>query len=241
MALPKVEYPLYEIYIKSLDRKVKFRPFLVKEEKILLIAKEAKDPESIKLAISQIIRNCLSEDGVDVEHLPLFDIEMIFLKLRAKSIGESVKLSFNCQNVLEDGSYCNADTDYTLNLENVHYAIPEGHNSKVMLTDKVGVKLKYPTLSTPTTKENVNEFDMMLESLLANIEYTFDAESVYRIEDSTEAELITFIESLTPESLEQIAMFFATTPKVVLEDKVTCKKCGFVHTLHTESLLDFFT
>jgi len=145
--LPKIEYPLYEIYIHSLGRKVKFRPFLVKEEKILLIAKEAKESEAAKLAICQIIQNCAAEP-LDVETLPLFDVEMLFVKLRAKSVGESVKLVFNCKNEIagEDGlitGICNTDTDYTLDLEKVKYEIPEGHDAKIMITDKIGVRLKY--------------------------------------------------------------------------------------------------
>jgi T4 bacteriophage base plate protein len=143
--LPKIEYPIYDFYVKSVDRRVKFRPFLVKEEKILLMAKESKDPEAIRLAIRQIIQNCLV-DNIDVDKLPLFDVEMIFLKLRAKSVGETVKLVFNCKNEV-DGVECNTDTDYTLDLEKVVYEIPEGHDPKIMLTDKLGIKLKYPDLN----------------------------------------------------------------------------------------------
>lgn len=237
--LPKIEYPLYEIYLKSLDRKVKFRPFLVKEEKILLMAKEAKDADSAKLAIMQIIQNCTAET-LDVEKLPLFDIEMIFVKLRAKSVGESVKLVFNCKNEV-DGAVCDEDTDYTLDLEKVKYDIPDGHDAKIMVTDKVGIRLKYPTITTTIdTAADADEFDQLLKILLESIEYIFDAESVTNREDCTDTQLIEFIESLTPEILDKIRNFFATSPKVVLEDRVKCKKCGYEHTLHTENLLDFF-
>jgi hypothetical protein len=240
MALPKVEYPLYEIHIKSLDKKIKFRPFLVKEEKILLIAKEAKDPESVKLAVSQIIQNC-AQEPLDVETLPMFDVEMIFIKLRAKSVGETVRLTFNCQNKLPDETVCNGNTDYTLNLENVRYELPEGHDSKVQLTENVGVKLKYPTLgqSLPVTDED-DEYAALLTVLLTNIEYIYDKESVHKPENATKEDLEEFVESLSVEALDKIQRFFETSPKVVLEDKVTCKKCGFLHTLHTENLLDFF-
>ena len=98
MALPKVEYPISEIYLKSLDRNVKFRPFLVREEKLFLIAKESKSPDDIKNAVLQIINNCCLEDNVDVTKIPVFDIEMAFIKLRAMSIGESVQLEFHCKN-----------------------------------------------------------------------------------------------------------------------------------------------
>jgi predicted Zn-ribbon and HTH transcriptional regulator len=238
MALPKIEYPLYEIYVKSLDRKVKFRPFLVKEEKILLMAKESKDPDTVRLAVKQIIVNCCSET-LDVDTLPLFDIEMIFLKLRAKSVGESVKLVFNCQNEV-DGKVCNANTNYTVDLNKIDYEIPEGHDSTVMITETQGVKLKYPTLATHL-ELGEDLFEDALIALLSNIECVFDSESVYKIEDATEQEQIAFIESLSQESLEKIADFFRSTPKVVLTDVVKCSACGYDHVLHTEGLLSFFT
>lgn len=240
MPLPKIEHPIYPIYLKSLDRKVKFRPFLVKEEKVLLMAKESKDPEEIRLAIRQIINNCALEP-LDVDSLPLFDVEMAFLKLRAKSVGESVKLVFNCQNEVE-GVPCNTDTDYAMNLENVQFEIPEGHDPKVMITDTIGCKLKYPTLSlTMNIEEGEETFVIVLRMVMQNIEYIFDADSVYKPEDTPEAELMEFLENLSPENLTQIQNFFNTSPKVVLKDKVTCKKCGFEHTIHTEDLLGFFT
>lgn len=236
--LPKIEYPIYEFYVKSLDRKVKFRPFLVKEEKILLMAKEAKDPDSIRLAIMQIIQNC-AVDPIDVDKLPMFDVEMIFLKLRAKSVGEAVKLVFNCKNEV-DGKICDTNTDYTLDLEKVKYDIPEGHDPKVMITDTVGMRLKYPTLGTHVDLEG-DEFEMFVATLINNIDYIFDAEAIHKIEDSTKEELTDFLINLKPEHLLRIRGFFDTAPRVVLEDQVTCKKCGFIHTLHAENLLDFFT
>jgi hypothetical protein len=239
--LPKIEYSVYEFYIKSLDRKVKFRPFLVKEEKILLMAKESKDADAIRLAIKQIIQNCAQEE-FDVESLPLFDVEMIFLKLRAKSIGEAVKLVFNCKNEVEEGKPCDTNTDYVLDLEKVKYEIPEGHDPKIMITDTVGIKLKYPTLGTVVNlTEEDNEFTSFVATLLVNIEYIFDENSIYKPEDTTKEEVVEFLTNLKPEHLLRIREFFETAPKVILEDTVTCKKCGFVHTLHAENLLDFFT
>lgn len=238
--LPKIEYPIYEFYVKSLDQNVKFRPFLVKEEKILLMAKESKDADSIRLAIKQIIQNC-AVDPIDVDTLPMFDVEMIFLKLRAKSVGEAVKLVFNCKNEVE-GKVCDTNTDYTLDLEKVKYEIPEGHDPKVMITDAIGIKLKYPTLSTELKLDKkADEFTVFVATLLSNIEYIFDAESIHRPEDSTKEEVGEFLSNLKPEHLLRIREFFETSPKVILEDNVTCKRCGFVHKLHAENLLDFFT
>jgi hypothetical protein len=240
MPLPKIEYPVYEIYVKSLDKKIPFRPYLVKEEKILLMAKEAKDADSIRLAIKQVIQNCAVGE-LDVESLPLFDVEMIFLKLRAKSVGESVKLVFNCKNEI-DGKVCDTNTDYVLDLAKIDYEIPEGHDSKIMITDKVGIKLKYPSLGTTLDlDEDANEYTVLIASLLVNIEYIFDEESVYKPDNATKEEVAEFLSNLKEDHLYQIRQFYESSPKVVLNDTVKCKACGFVHTLHAENLLDFFT
>lgn len=239
MSLPKIDRPLYPIHLKSLDKPVLFRPFLVKEEKILLMAKESKDPDEIRRAVRQIITNCAAE-SIDVDSLPLFDVEMAFLKLRAKSVGETVKLVFNCQNEV-DGVPCNTDTDYSIDLEKVSFEVPEGHDAKVRITENVGIKLKYPTLGiTLDIEEGEDPYGLVLKMIMENIDYVFDTEAVYKPEDTPKEQLMEFLENLTLDNMEQIQRFFNTAPKVVLTDRVTCKKCGFEHTIHAEDLLSFF-
>jgi len=256
MALPKIDHPIYTIYLKSLNRDVKFRPFLVKEEKILLMAKESKDVVEIQTAVKQIIGNCCLEQ-IDIDALPLFDIEMAFLKLRARSVGESVKFIFNCQNETgqsENGDpiICNTDTDYAVDLAKIEFVTPEGHDPKVMITDKLGIKLKYPTISMDLTRlkdstekneeDNKKEsaYDILLQMIIDNIEYIFDMESIYKPEDTPAEELDEFLLNLNSENMEKIQEFFNTAPTVTLIDHVKCKKCGFEHTLKTEGLLSFF-
>jgi hypothetical protein len=245
MLLPKVEHPVFEIYIKSLNKKVKFRPFLVKEEKVLLIAKESKDSDEIRNAIKQIITNCAVE-SIDTDALPLFDIEMIFLMLRARSVGEAVKLAFNCQNPVGtdangDPIFCNTDTDYVMDLSKVSYQESPECNNTVMISDTVGIRLHYPSLAMNIKFDKDEEaYNFLLKMVIQNIEYIFDKESVYKPEDLKEEDLIEFLGSLTLENMSQIQKFFSTIPKVILEDKVTCKKCGFEHTMKTEDLLSFF-
>lgn len=241
MTFPKIEHPLYEIYLVSLDKKIKFRPFLVKEEKLLLMAKESKDREEIKRAMKQIITNC-SAEPIDVDKLPLFDIEMLFINLRARSVGENVKLTFNCQNIIdkETSEACNADTDYTLNLDKVRYNIPEGHDSKIRLTDKMGVKMKYPDISTGIIGDNVDEYTAALQIIAQNIEYVFDEDSVYKAEDMGVDQLLDFIENLTEHQLAKVQKFFSSSPKVILEDLIKCSKCGFEHKVEAGDILSFF-
>lgn len=239
MALPQIDYPVSEIYLKSLDRNVKFRPFLVREEKLFLIAKESKEPDDIKNAVLQIINNCCLED-IDVTKIPLFDVEMIFIKLRAMSVGESVQLEFHCKNEV-DGVECNTTTPYVLNLDKVKYVMPEGQDNKIMLTDKVGLKLKYPDLGISFDVEDEdNLYDVALSVLFNNVECIFDEENVYKPEEYTEKEFEVFVESLTLDKMKQIQNFFSNAPRVVLEDEVECVKCGFMHKIHSEDLLSFF-
>lgn len=235
--IPKIDYPTMLIEIKSLGRAVKFRPFLVKEEKILLIAKESGDPNEIRAATIQIINNCVQEP-LDVEKLPLFDIEMIFLKIRAQSVGQTVKLVFNCQNEV-DGVSCNTDTDYSVDLAKIRFDVPEGHTNKIMLSGTSGIKLKYPTLMN-SILESEDELDEIINMVVSNTEYLFDGDGVTKPEELSAEQMIGFIDTLSIDHLEACRAFFDTTPKVVLDDVVKCKKCGFEHKIVSEGLLSFF-
>lgn len=240
MALPKIEHPIYEVYLKSLDRKVKFRPFLVKEEKLLLIAKESEDSSiDIKTAIKQVIQNCCLEENFDVDNLPLFDLEMFFVHLRIRSVGESAKLSFTCHNVVDEKE-CGAITDYSLDLSKVYYDVPENHSQIVKITDTVGIKLKYPTISV-ISDDIVDEYTATLKVILDNVEYIYDADSVYKRDTISEEELIAFLDELTVDQIQEVRNFFTNSPKAVLEDNIECKKCGFNHSIKIGELYSFFT
>ena len=205
------------------------------------MAKESNDNDEIRRTVMQIVQNCLLEENIDVEKLPLFDIEMIFINLRARSIGENAKLNYNCQKVNEEGNPCNTDTPYLLNLDKVEYKITEGHSSKISLTDEVGVKMRYPTIDSAKITESSDPYDAVLQFLAQNVEYVYDAESVYKAEDLGAAGLVNFVENLTSEQLEKIQVFFTTTPKVVLKDTIKCRKCGFEHEVEADNLYSFFT
>jgi hypothetical protein len=237
MPLPKIEHPIHEVYLKSLDRKIKFRPFLVREEKLLLISKEAEDPNEAKNSIKQILQNCCLEE-LDIDKLPLFDIEMFFVHLRIKSIGESARLSFTCENIVEDVE-CGNVTDYTLDLNKISYQTPDSHNDKIQLGNGVGIKLKYPTMSIVSDDVD-SAYNAALKVITENIEYIYDTDSVYKRSDISEKELIDFLEELTVDQIEEIRTFFRTSPKAVLEDTIKCSKCGFEHKVHAEDLYSFF-
>jgi hypothetical protein len=236
MALPILQQPIFEVYLKSLDKKVKFRPFLVKEEKILLMARESDDNDSTVDAIKQVLQNCLIEnkDGsvLDIDSLPLFDVQMLFTHLRMKSIGETITLQYTC-----DKEDCGKENRYNLDLNKVKYEITPGHSNVIQLTDDVGVKLRYPTIASRLTdSEDLLEDSYKL--ILQHLDSVFDAEQIYT--DYTKEELLQFIDSLSADQLDKILNFFATSPKVVLEDVATCKSCSQINKIYAEDLYSFF-
>lgn len=239
MPLPIIQYPVYEVYLKSLDRKVKFRPFLVKEEKIFLMTKESEDNDTIVKTIKQVISNCCLED-IDVEKLPIFDVEMFFVHLRMRSVGENVKLNFTC-NKDHDGEPCGFVNDYDLNLEHIDYNITPGHTDLIKLTDEVGVKMKYPVLTDVNELfNNDNIYENSIKVIAENLEYVYDAQQVYDRSKFDDEELAAFLESLSSDHINLILDFFATLPKVVIEEKVNCKKCNNEHVIFAENLYNFF-
>lgn len=237
MPLPKIEHPIHEVYLKSLDRKIKFRPFLVKEEKLLLISKEAEEPSEAKIAIKQILQNCCLEE-IDIDKLPLFDVVMFFVHLRIRSIGESAKLSFTCQNLVDEVE-CGKVTDYTLDLNKVKYESPEGHSDKIQLGNDVGIKLKYPTMSI-ISNEVDGAYAAALKLISDNIEYIYDKDSVYKRSEISDEELTNFLEELTVDQIDEVRSFFRSSPSAILEDEVVCSKCNFVHKIHAGDLYSFF-
>jgi hypothetical protein len=237
MPLPKIEHPIHEVYLKSLDRKVKFRPFLVKEEKLLLISKESEEIETVKNAIKQVLRNCCLED-VDIDSLPLFDIEMFFIHLRIKSVGEKVNMAFTCNNIIEEVP-CGEVTEYSMDLNKIGYEIPEGHKNVIPLSKDVGIKLKYPTINLDIQQSD-DAYTVALKVISDNIELIYDGDSVYYRKDIGDDEMENFLNDLSMDQIEEIRNFFVTLPKVVLNDKMVCKKCKFEHDVNVGDLYGFF-
>jgi hypothetical protein len=237
MPLPKIDHPTFEVQLNSVDKKLKFRPFLVKEEKLLLIAKESDDLNDVFKTMKQIVQNCCL-DEIDVESLPVFDIEMIFIHLRINSVGESVEMTFTCDNVVE-GNTCSHVTEFDLNLKNIKYSVPEGHNRNIKLSDKIGVVFNYPTLQLP--KELLDETDDGGFNLITNyVDYIYDDEQIYKSDETPKEELKEFFESLTLDQIRKVKTFFLTTPTVVLDQDIKCAKCGHNHHMNVEGVLNFF-
>jgi len=239
MALPKIDLPTYKLRLESLDKEITFRPFVVKEEKILLMALESNDYTTSLDAIKQIINNCVY-DQIEVDSLPLYEIEYLFLNLRARSIGEIVSLEFICENVIDDKKKCKGRMELDVDLLKVALEY-KPHSSNIPLTNDIGIKLHYPTFSVSKTLiEKFNTKDMPIEILKECTEYLYDDSQVYKLDEMLEGEFEQFINNLTTEQYKKIKNFFKEIPMLRHESTIVCKKCGKEHFIKLEGLLDFF-
>ena len=236
MALPKITTPTYELELPSTDEKVRFRPFLVKEEKILLIAMENDSQEEMLSAIKQIIGNC-TFDKIDVEKIPLFDLEYIFLQLRAKSIGEISKFRILCPD--DKKTYANVEIDLT----KVVVEVAEGHDNKIIIDDKkqLGIVLSYPSValfkSTNLIGNNVKAvFDLIVQC----VDHIFEGEKIYPAKDMKEKEIIDFLDDLPQKSFDKIRNFFETMPRIKHEVEIENPKTKVKSKIVLQGLQDFF-
>ena len=235
MALPKVNTPTYELAVPSTDEKIKYRPFLVKEEKILLIAMEAQEQSGILNAVKDIVKSC-TFDKFDVNKAPIFDIEYIFLNIRAKSVGEVSTVNLRCPD--DNETFVQTDIDLT----KVDVQLTKGHTNKIELTDEMGMIMTYPTLDSFTDSTTVINASNMLDVIASCVAQIYDkkGEDVYDAKDSTKQELIDFLESLNSKQFLEIQKFFDTMPKlthtVTIENPETKVKSDITLT----GLNDFF-
>jgi hypothetical protein len=246
MALPKLQTPIFELTLPSTGQSVQYRPFLVREQKILLLALESRESSEMLRAIKQIITNCCITDNVNVDKLPMFDLEYFFLKLRAKSIGETIDLNLNhFDNKNKVGDECNHTTKFTLNLMEVEVQKDENHTAKIILDEnaKIGVVLKYPTIALADKMQNAtgkNQMETIVDVVCACIDYIFDAENTYPASESTKQELVDFINNLSQEQFAKINGFFNTMPKLKHTIKWQCESCGTEDQLELEGMANFF-
>ena len=235
MALPKVDIPTYELTLPSEDKKIKFRPFLVKEEKILYIAQATGDEKQMISALRDVINAC-TFDVLMVDNLPIFDIEYIFLQLRAKSVSEISKFRSICP---DDGkTYAEVELDLTT----VDVQVDDNHTNKIVIDDKrnLGMVLKYPTLKNYEYGKKTMEIDQVFGILADCIDHVFEGEKIYPAKDSTKNEIKDFIEGLPQASFNKIQQFFDTMPKLKHELEVTNPKTKVVNKVTLQGIADFF-
>jgi hypothetical protein len=240
MPLPKIDTPIYDLTLPLSNKKIRFRPFIVKEQKNLFMALESNDDEAIQENIKQVLRNCTLTDGIDIDDLPVVDIEYYFINLRAKSVGEIVENKYRCENVVEEKK-CNNVMDISLNLTDIKVEGVVKGNDVIQLTDKISIKLKYPKFSILKSIRNMDKMtEIAMRMVAESIEYIYDGEQFYYANEVSVEELIEFVESLNQKQFQQIEKFFQEMPKLEKKIKMTCRKCGFKHSLDIEGLENFF-
>ena len=236
MALPKLNTPTYELEVPSTDERIKYRPFLVKEEKILLMAMESKDNTQIINAVKDIVKSCTFEK-VDVSTMPMFDMEYIFLNIRAKSVGEVSNLKILCPD--DKKTYANVELDLT----KVEVQVGDDHTNKIELTDNMGMIMTYPTidsfLESGIEKIDANNMLDVIGSCVLQI-YENNGEKVYQAKDQTKKELTEFIESMNSSQFRKVQSFFDTMPKLTHTIKVKNPKTKKTSDVKLTGLNDFF-
>ena len=237
MALPTMDLPTFELVLPSTKKKIKYRPFLVKEEKILLLALESKDEKNIREAVIQLLRSCINSK-IKIENLSTFDLEYIFLNIRAVSVGEIVEMKITCSDDNE------TEVPYNLNLQEVKVNFPKGHSNKIMLTDTTGVIMKYPSFNR-FVESNFGEGKEMTqetvtEIIAESIDQIFQGEDVYDESTTTDKEFIQFVDSLTNEQLTKLQVFFETAPKLQHTFKLTNPNTGVESEYTISGLNNFF-
>lgn len=234
MGLPKIMHPTFNVTIPSTKQKIRMRPFLVKEEKILLMAQTSENPKDIVLAIQQVVNNCLVDD-VQVESLTTFDIEYLFLKLRGKSVSGTIELKYT--DPTDEHVY-----NITVNVDDVEVKFNEDHTDNIKMTEHSGIVLKYPKADmAEKLGDNIkSEVDLMFELMKYCIDKVYDENDVHELSDYTDEQITEFVESLDISTFQQIQKFIETMPKLYHE--VTYKRRdGSDAKLVLQTLNDFFT
>ena len=242
--LPKIDVPVYSINLISNGKEIKFRPFTVKEEKLFLMANESSDLKTIVDTTKQVLNNCIISE-IDIDKLPVFDIEYLFLNIRARSVNEIINLNYKCNNDIknendEDTHKCGHTVQIDVNILDIKPKSDKKPENKIQITDKVGVVMKYPNFETLKKYEGENETEIILRLTADCIDYIYDADQIYYAKDTTEEELIEFIETMQSKDLEKVKEFFDNTPKLAKDLDFKCKKCGYEEQITVEGLESFF-
>ncbi len=238
MPLPTIATPTYELELPSTGKPIKYRPFLVKEEKLLVLALETEDTKEISNAIKAVLKNCIQTKGIKVESLPTFDIEYLFLNIRGKSVGEEIQVNLIAP---DDGE---TSVPVTINIDEIQVSKPEDHTNKIKLDDNLMMEMKYPSLDQ-FIKNNFDMsgnvgIDQSFELIASCVDKIYSDEEVWVAADVTKKELIDFLEQMNSIQFKQIERFFETMPKLSHEITFTNPKTKVESTVVLEGLSSFF-
>ena len=238
MPLPKIATPVYELELPSTGQTIEYRPFLVKEEKVLVIALESEDTKQITSAIKNVIKNCIRTKGVKVEDLPTFDIEYLFLNIRGKSVGEEIEVNVTCP---DDGV---TQVPITINLDDIQVQKNEEHSNRIKVDDSIMMEMKYPSLDQFIKNnfdfDDKNAMDQSFELIATCIDKVFTEDEVWAVEDCSKKEIVDFLEQMNSSQFKEIEKFFETMPKLSHSIKVKNPKTKKENTVVIEGLAGFF-
>ncbi len=238
MPLPKIATPTYELELPSTGKSIEYRPFLVKEEKVLVIALESEDNKQITSAIKAVLKNCVLTKGIKVDHLPTFDIEFLFLNIRGKSVGEELEVNITCP---DDGE---TQVPVTINLDEIEVQKNEDHTNKIKLDNSIMMEMKYPSLDQ-FIKSNFdfnekNAMDQSFDLIAGSIDKIYTEDEVWATADCTKKEVKEFLESMNSSQFKAIESFFDTMPKLSHTISVTNPKTKVKSDVVLEGLASFF-
>jgi len=242
MALPLNNTPIYNLTLPSTGATLRYRPFLVKEEKSLLIAQQSEDATIMVDTLKGVVKSCVKEN-LDVDSLATFDLEYIFTQLRARSIGEMVELIMSCDEDHGDKNKL-AKVKVSIDLTKLQVSKPDNHDKKIPLFGDVGIVMKYPTIDVikklESAKIDSSEVDSVFSIMVQCIDFIYDATEVYHAKEQTQKELMEFIDNLTSEQFAKLQNFFENMPKLKHDVNYKCPVCGKAHTVTLEGMESFF-
>ena len=240
MPLPTIETPTYELKLPSSNKKIKYRPFLVKEEKILILALESKSQNEITNAVTDVLKKCILTRGIKVDDLPTFDIEYLFLNIRAKSIGEDIKLTVTCP---DDGE---TKVPVTIYVDEIKVIKPKDHKIDIVLDDKMSLRMKYPSLNQfiesnfDTEDEAETVVDKTFRVVADCMDTIFDGEDAWEAKDYSAQERLDFVQQLNSQQYKKVENFFSTMPKLSHTIEVVNPNTKEKGSVVLEGLADFF-
>ena len=238
MPLPKIATPVYELELPSTGKTIEYRPFLVKEEKVLVIALESEDTKQITTAIKNVIKNCIKTKGIKVEELPTFDIEYLFLNIRGKSVGEEIEVNVTCP---DDGE---TQVPVTINLDDIEVQKNEEHSNRIKVDDNIMMEMKYPSLDQFIRNNfdfnDKNAMDQSFELIATCIDKIFTEDEVWAVEDCSKKEIVDFLEQMNSSQFKEIEKFFETMPKLSHSITVKNPKTKKENVVVIEGLAGFF-
>jgi len=231
MALPQLNTAKYTTMVPSLKKEVSFRPYLVKEEKVLMMAMETQDQKSIMRAVKEVIKSCVFDD-IDVDKLAMFDIEALFLALRSKSVGENVNIKLKCE--------CEALTEVNINLDEIQINDIEKDNV-IPLTSEVGVTMRYPALSDVENIDAEGGIESMMDMIIQCMDSIYDTDAVHNVSNESKESVQSFLDSLNGEQFKKLAEFFEDLPSLNYNAEWDCVGCSKHNTMELKGIASFFT